>query len=86
MTLTKGAKQELKNFNAAVLRRRQYILNLLTKYSKVYKKNGIVYPNRVRATNAMHHSIMNNLRRPRSQNWRKVKGRWECNGCALKVR
>jgi hypothetical protein len=79
MTLTKGAKQELKNFNAAVLRRRQYILNLLTKYSKVY-------PNRVRATNAMHHSIMNNLRRPRSQNWRKVKGRWECNGCALKVR
>jgi hypothetical protein len=86
MPLTKGAKQELKNFNAAVARRRQYIINLLAKYSKVYKKNGIVYPDRLKAINAAHHNVMNNLRKPRSKNWRKVKGRWECNGCALKVR
>ncbi len=86
MPLTKGAKRELKNFNAAVARRRQYIINLLAKYSKVYKKNGTVYPNRARAINATHHDLMNNLRRPRSQNWKKVKGQWECEGCALKVR
>ena len=80
--LTKGSSLKLKEFNDAVKKRRQYIIQLLKKYSKVYKQNGIKYKNRNLAINAMHHSIMNNLKKPRSKNWRKVKGQWECNVCA----
>ena len=84
--LTKGSKQALKNFDAAVRLRKQYIIKLLTQYSKVYTKNGIPYTNRARAVNAMHHNVMNNITKPKSQYWKKRKGRWECEGCAIKLK
>ncbi len=82
--LTKGSKQVLKEFDQAVKRRRQYILQLLMRYSKKYRGNGRVYKNRSTANNATHHNVMNNLRKPRSQDWEKKRGVWQCNGCAIK--
>ena len=83
MVLTKGSKKNLKEFDKYVRLRRAYLVKLLTKYSAKYTGNGVVYKNRTRATNAMHHNVMNNLRRPASQYWKKVKGHWECKGCRL---
>ena len=78
--LTKGSKMRLEEFDKFVKLRRAYILKLLTKYSKAYRKNG-PNPNRSRVMNAMHHNLMNNLRAPKSKYWKKKKGRWECEGC-----
>ena len=83
MVLTRGSKQYLKEFDKYVRLRRAYIVKILKTYSKKYVRDGIVYKNREKAYNAMHHDVLNNLRRPASQRWKKVKGRWECEGCRL---
>ena len=82
--LTRGSKQKLKLFDQMVKKRRAHLVTLFKKYSREFKGNGIRNKTRNRATNAMHHSIMNNLGKPRSRNWKKVKGQWECNGCVHK--
>jgi hypothetical protein len=83
MVLTKGSKQRLKEFDKYVRLRRAYILKLLTRYSKVYKGDGTMYKNKLKANNAMHSNILNNLRKPKSQRWKKVRGIWQCDGCRL---
>ena len=34
-----------------------------------------------RANNVAHHDVLNNLRKPNKMYWKKVKGKWECDGC-----
>ena len=82
--LTKGSKSLVKEFDKFYKLRRSYIIKLLAKHSKVYKKTGVVTKSRRNANNAMHHSLMNNLTKPKSQYWRKKNGIWECNGCVHK--
>ena len=81
VVLTKGSKQKLKEFDKYVKLRRAYILKLLTRYSKVYKGDIGLYKNRQKALNAMHSNVLNNLRKPKSQRWKKVRGIWQCDGC-----
>lgn len=77
MTLTKGSKSILKEFDLAVKLRRAYILRLLEKYSKLKHTSRT----RTKVYNSTHHNIMNNLRKPKSQYWKKKGGLWGCEGC-----
>ena len=79
--LTKGSKGSLKEFDKLVKLRRAFLVKLYKKFSAVYLKKGTAPKLLRQVTNAMHHNILNNLRKSPKLYWRKKNGEWTCNGC-----
>ena len=80
--LSKGSKIQMKVFDKFVKLRRAYLVKMYKKFSAVYLKKGTAPKLLMQANNALHHNILNNLRKSPKLWWKRRKdGTWECNGC-----